>query len=157
MKLSDADYESIRTFQTFCNDHARERGFYEDVDELHTLMAELKAQGHDRLANFLYASHLGNRLMLIVGEVSEAHEEERSGHSPSETYYSETTKSMATEDYPYFKVEHRFKPEGVPSELADIFIRLLDHAGELGVDLASAVKEKLEYNATREYLHGKLY
>ena len=46
------------------------------------------------------------------------------------------------------------KPEGFVHELADIIIRVADLAGHLNVDLSRAVKEKMDYNATREYRHG---
>lgn len=46
------------------------------------------------------------------------------------------------------------KPEGFAHELADIIIRVADLAGHLNVDLSRAVKEKMDYNATREYRHG---
>ncbi len=46
------------------------------------------------------------------------------------------------------------KPVGVPSELADAFIRLLDMCSIFGVDLYAAYKEKMEYGHTRPYQHG---
>lgn len=46
------------------------------------------------------------------------------------------------------------KPEGVPSELADIIIRVLDMCGWYGIDIEAAVAEKMEYNETRSYRHG---
>lgn len=39
-------------------------------------------------------------------------------------------------------------------EVADVFIRLLDGAYLLGVDVGTAVKKKYEYNKTRQYRHG---
>lgn len=39
-------------------------------------------------------------------------------------------------------------------ELADVLIRVLDCAAGLGIDLDKAVREKLDYNKTREYRHG---
>lgn len=47
------------------------------------------------------------------------------------------------------------KPEGVPSELADILIRVLDACGAYGIDIDGVVREKIRYNATREILHGR--
>lgn len=47
------------------------------------------------------------------------------------------------------------KPEGVPSELADIIIRVLDACGAWGINIEKAVREKIEYNATRDYKHGR--
>ena len=46
------------------------------------------------------------------------------------------------------------KPEGLPSELADVVIRVLDLAGWLGIDLGEAIRAKHAYNATRPYRHG---
>lgn len=46
------------------------------------------------------------------------------------------------------------KPEGVGSELADVFIRLLDTSRMFGVDLAAEVHRKMAFNRTREYRHG---
>lgn len=46
------------------------------------------------------------------------------------------------------------KPEGVPSELADLLIRLLDTAEHIGVDLFAEYRRKMDYNETREVRHG---
>jgi NTP pyrophosphatase (non-canonical NTP hydrolase) len=48
----------------------------------------------------------------------------------------------------------RPKPEGVGSEFADIFIRLLDYCERFGIDLGCEVERKLEFNRTRSYRHG---
>jgi len=47
-----------------------------------------------------------------------------------------------------------FKPEGIPSELADIIIRVLDICGFHGIDIAHALADKMAYNETRQYRHG---
>ncbi len=46
------------------------------------------------------------------------------------------------------------KPEGVPSELADVVIRIADMCGAYGIDLESAIKQKVFYNSTRPFRHG---
>lgn len=78
------------------------------------------------------------RLALIATEVAEAIEEVRNGHAVDETYYP----------------ENKPKPEGVPSELADIVIRALDAADAWGIDLEAMIEEKLRYNASRGHRHG---
>ncbi len=67
-------------------------------------------------------------LMLIVSEVSEAMEGHRKGLMDD-------------------KLPHRSMIE---VELADLLIRTADLAGYLGLDLAGALIEKMQYNASRE-------
>jgi len=77
--------------------------------------------------------HEGNRsramvLALIHSEVSEALEADREGDGIE---YGE--------------------------ELADIIIRVLDHAGEEGIDIEGEVRRKMEMNRERDHKHGKEY
>jgi NTP pyrophosphatase (non-canonical NTP hydrolase) len=51
-------------------------------------------------------------------------------------------------------INEKGKPEGFPSECADVFIRLLDTCYRHNIDLTHEVKQKLEFNATRGYRHG---
>jgi NTP pyrophosphatase (non-canonical NTP hydrolase) len=46
------------------------------------------------------------------------------------------------------------KPEGIPSELADIVIRVCDMAAYLGINLGMAIASKHMFNATRPRRHG---
>ncbi len=46
------------------------------------------------------------------------------------------------------------KPEGLPSEMADILIRACDSAGALGIDLEAALRAKIAFNRSRPYRHG---
>ena len=75
-------------------------------------------------------------LCLVHSEVSEALEDYRAGRDPQETYYEEG------------------KPCGIPSELADVVIRIADIAGHYGIDLEQAVCDKMAYNRTRSFRHG---
>lgn len=100
-------------------------------------------------------------LCLIHGEISEALEEVRNGKSMDFTYYSgkssEITKKniLRTEiNCSVYPTEECKKPEGVPSELADIIIRVLDMAEHYGIDMEAALKEKHEFNKSRPYKHG---
>lgn len=46
------------------------------------------------------------------------------------------------------------KPEGIPAELADCIIRILDWCGKEGIDIEQIILTKHEYNKTRPYRHG---
>jgi NTP pyrophosphatase (non-canonical NTP hydrolase) len=84
-----------------------------------------------------HVAHKIAELGLIDTETSEAIEEVRKGHEHTYRYYREDG-----------------KPEGVPSELADVIIRVLDISDAYGIDIGAAVVEKLNHNATRGLHHG---
>lgn len=50
--------------------------------------------------------------------------------------------------------ESATKPEGFPSELADVVIRCLDLAGALGIDLTEEIRVKHSWNERRSHRHG---
>ena len=118
-------YDAIRELQKEYFENSCNKGFWDDFPE--------SAQE---------AKHyIGNKLMLIVSEVAEAHDDLRS---------NEVTRILHSKD-------ENGKPVGLPSELADIVIRTFDLAESMSIDLATVMEEKAEYNATRPYKHGKAF
>lgn len=85
--------------------------------------------------------NIGEALALIHSEVSEALEEYRKNPDLKHKYYREKDG----------------KPEGFVVELADIIIRVGDLVG--GIDcvamLEECIVEKMAFNATRPFMHGK--
>ena len=86
-----------------------------------------------------YHDIISSKLMLIVSELSEALEELRTQDNITTIYY---TGSPPT------------KPEGFPSELADVIIRIFDLCGYLGIDLEEAIRIKMKYNESRSIKHN---
>lgn len=96
----------------------------------------------------------GVRLMLMVTELAEAFEEIRNGHRVDEVYYNAPGLSLRGNGTYAPAGAPVAKPEGVPVELADVIIRILDFCGANDIDLEAAVYEKMAYNGTRPYRHG---
>jgi NTP pyrophosphatase (non-canonical NTP hydrolase) len=82
------------------------------------------------------AQAISSKMMLLVTECAEAIEDVRSGAINE-------------------SIDSTGKPLGLPSELADIAIRLFDLAEWLEIDLEGAIERKIAYNAKRPYKHGK--
>ena len=117
---------SLNAYRDQCGEAARANGWHDRYLDTDTDYEEAMLD------------HLVAKTALISCEVSEAIEELRNGHAPYEVYESAGG-----------------KPEGYPTELADIIIRTLDLAYMIGIDIDAAVQEKLAFNATRGHKHGK--
>lgn len=88
--------------------------------------------------------NFGEQLALVHSEVSETLEDWRHGRSLID---------IVQEVGPH---SGKPKPAGVPIELADIIIRVLNLCGGYGIDIDEAVALKIAYNKERPYRHGNL-
>lgn len=117
----------------------------------------------------------GTVVALIHSEASEALEEWRNGRDTDETYYvlkvnssdkitngvydaiqafREDDIELTDEQFKLLFEKGYLKPEGIPAELADVVIRVMDAAVHYGIDLEASIIEKMNYNKTRDFRHG---
>ncbi len=104
-------------------------------------------------------SSTGERLMLIVSELSEALEADRKPDKEGradrpgfeDIYQTDIT------DNRYKELFEEFIKNSFEDEIADSIIRLLDLCGNQEIDIDWHIEQKLKYNKLREYKHGKKY
>ncbi len=89
------------------------------------------------------------KMLLVISEISEALEEFRD-HRPIAAMYFHTNEDGTLKR----DSNGHFKPEGIPIEIADAVIRILDFCEANGIDLEEAIYIKHEYNKTRPFKHG---
>lgn len=175
MSLDQNTIETLRALQHQIGQANAEKGFHDEGDELRglpNLLSGVHIPGPimkviDRIARLFPAikrNYWSARLALITTEVAEAIEELRNGRAVNETWYSAKTALGTLRFDNRESIDHALlpdgvspKPEGVPSELADVVIRAFDFADEAGIDLAAIVDEKLAFNATRAKMHGRKF
>jgi NTP pyrophosphatase (non-canonical NTP hydrolase) len=127
---------------------------YENMDNLG--IQELAKDIHENALKkgFWEDANIGEKLMLIVSELSEALEADRKNR-----YFKKEI--GAVNGWVYDKdFEEHFTTDvkdTFQDELADVFIRLLDLSTYLGIDLLGHVIAKNRYNKSRPYKHGKKY
>lgn len=92
---------------------------------------------------------VGEEIALMHSELSEALEAYREGKKVNEVYYEHKTQ------LPGMPVAGAAKPCGIPSEMADVIIRVLHFCGKHEIDIEKAVIEKMKYNESRPFMHGK--
>lgn len=121
---------AINELTDLCYSNSRAHGFWDD--ESAGVRENTVMTTHQKIKS------VPEKLALIHSEVSEALEAYRD-------------KQMDTEVN-----RESGKPEGFPSELADIVIRVCDLAGALGIDLGDEIAMKVRYNISRPRKHGKV-
>lgn len=100
--------------------------------------------------------NIGELLMLVVSEVSEALEAHRAcwqGRKCLPDLFDETE----TDENKWKENFRACIKDSFPDELADAVIRIADMCGYLNIDLEKHIELKMKYNSMREYKHGKRY
>ena len=134
------------------------KGFHDEGDALRYDAKLSVEDGFEPAANL--RNYYANKLLLVVSEVVEAHDELRKGRAVDDTYYSSPSHDyMDANEADAYLVEHGFpaKPEGFLSEVVDAIIRLFDVLDEAKLDGPGMMQKKLIYNSFREQLHGKAF
>lgn len=117
----------IKELVRLAHENAVQKGFWDDVNVADEDGIQV-AFNEDLEVTSDENNAISTRLMLIVGELSEAQE------------------GLRKDDRDNFK-----------EELADVAIRLGDLCGGLGIDLEAEIIKKMDKNKNRPYKHGKAF
>lgn len=105
--------------------------------------------------------NMGEMLMLIISELSEALEAHRIGkHANWDGYDSQMKFWTGTENEYQRKEISEFEyciKDSFEDELADVAIRLFDLAHGKNIDLEKHILAKMNYNKSRDRMHNKSY
>jgi len=101
--------------------------------------------------------NVGELLMLTVSELGEALEAHRHGRRSQYHRLDVMHPDKDMKDTEYREVFKEDIKDTFEDELADTIIRVLDMCGGLSIDIDFHIEKKLEFNKTRERLHGKKY
>ncbi len=100
-------------------------------------------------------SNTGEKLMLIVSEVSEAMEADRKEDYYSDANFKINDEQLTEEEWVKW-FENNVK-NSFQDEMADAVIRIFDLCESKGIDIEWHIKKKMRYNSTRPHMHGKKY
>jgi len=124
-------------------------------------IAELSIEIHENARNKGFWDgevNVGEKLMLIVSEASEALEADRNRCFCDWSFDEPPILQVDQLDDVSFKEQfEKYVKNKMEDELADIVIRVMDFACFRGMDLEWHIKQKMRYNKTRPHMHGKKY
>lgn len=143
---------SLNEWRDRVHETAVEKGWWEPQEQV----VALPLQGGPITA--MVPRSFGDLIALVHSEASEALEEHRNGHAPTEMYFPNAGAhgpvASSQKQEVVWAGSYGWKPEGIPAELADVIIRVLDMAGYYGIDIDHAMLVKARYNEGREHRHG---
>lgn len=113
-----------------------------DINNMHTYREYQEEAHRNAVAHGWHDQvvHLGQAVLLMHCEISEACEEYRAGRRIDEIYFRQSGIDADPT-----------KPEGFPVELADVVIRIMDYCGLVGFDMVQFIKEKTYVGHYLEY------
>lgn len=123
---------NIKTLAQRCHETAKAKGFWE-------------------------SDNVGEKLMLIVSEVSEACEADRKTDDAMHSRVLANFVSGHSDDAVFIELFEGLVKDTFADELADVVIRVFDLAAYKGIDIESHILAKMRYNETRPPKHGKKY
>ena len=128
--MSDFKVQGVNEMCKHIYEENKKKGFW---DERESILKKENLSSSE--VDFIGNAFIAQMIALVHSELSEALEASR--------------KNLMDD-----KLPHRL---GLEVELADAVIRIFDMCGGLGINLEDAIKEKLEFNRSRPYKHGKKY
>ncbi len=129
----------IRDLITEAHQNAKDKGFHASFEMLKNSIqysSSLLTSEREHLLNYVILTEINKDINLINTELAEASEQIR-------------RRDILTEE------EKENWKESIEEELADTVIRIADLCGKFDIDLEYFINAKMEFNKSREKMHGK--
>jgi hypothetical protein len=126
-------FNNLNNTQARCNELLEENRNFK-LSDLNYLRDDAKETA---IAHGFTEASVGEDIALMHSELSEALEDYRAGKPVDVVSYTD-----------------KGKPIGLPTEMADVIIRILHFCGKHNIDIKKVVLEKIAYNKTRSFKHG---
>ena len=153
---------------TLINTANRINGFWDERD---AILDSEKLYPENPLKKFNKSAMISQLLLLIISEATEANEALRKSKMADLSSYDARHKELVESINPNLdqasaikNAENIFKSlfenyvkDSFEDEIADVFIRLADLVGGLGINIQKHIELKLKYNSLRTYKHGKSF
>ena len=139
----------------------KKQDFNMNLLEKFQLLNDLSIECHERSRSNGFwdkPSNVGEKLMLIVSELSEALEADRKSKHSTNINEIEWHNDWHLKDESKDKeIFLKLIKDTHEDEIADVFIRLFDYCGGMNIPIGDHIAAKISYNSTRPYKHGKNY
>ncbi len=131
-------------------------------------MNELKVSALNELAKEVYRrniekgfyekeKNIGEMIALMHSELSEALEADRKGRYANADNETWSVLAGSPDESSFSDLFVDTVKDTFEDEMADLFIRLMDICGYLGIDIEHHIEAKMRYNLSRVKYHGKKY
>lgn len=146
---------------------AKEKGFWDSMD---SIIKKMEGDPYKDVNSSIFTDEeilqvkkafFSQKIMLIVTELSEAIESDRKSYVADWSKYAEMYAGFLNEnkrqEWSFVTAFEGHIKDTFEDEIADAIIRIFDLCQKIGIDIIKHIRYKMEYNKTRDRLHGKEY
>lgn len=139
---------------------ASDKGFWDVQDSVLEKMENLEEFTRNDILQ-VHKAFISQKLLLIITEISEGVEADRESQYADWGHFNNILDEMKNEGFDpevsFIKAFEGSIKDTFEDELADSIIRILDLCKKMNIKIFKHIQLKVEFNKTRDKMHGKDY